>query len=557
MGHGQGSSGAGVARTAAALALLAGFWLATAALVVGLAALGVAGLLDRSTWPFGLVGSVLMLGGAVVVVRGLLSLDRRAARHGGRGTPSGRSRTGADRRSAFAAGLVVEVGPRDEPGLWAEVRATALAVGVRVPDRLALVPEVTAWVAERPRLLGLRRRQVTLGLGVGMLAVQRVSELRAVLAHELGHLAHRHGRLHLAMLRTRTAMLRTSEELGVSPAGRLWGSYASTYSRLVSAIWQRQELEADARAVRLCGQRAAVAGLESVAISAHVLASLLQRFVVPLWGAGRHPDELYGGLRQLLLDPAARPSLDRLRVAAWREPTDPHGSHPGLGLRLAAIAALPDRPVPFDATPARSLLCDPDAAEHDTAALLSWASTGGDTVPTTWAEAAGLVYGPARERAAAALATATMAVTGDWRAGHPRHTLEVLAAGRHAELAAKLVPELGVAPAHPPPPDQAAALAVLRECLEDAVAAELVRAGTCTWAFSWPHLAVPAGGPAWTAPDELARLVAAAADPVQARAGAAIALRRRLAAATGGGQGQARAAIGDHPAVRPAGQGGR
>jgi Zn-dependent protease with chaperone function len=542
MGHGQGSSGAGVARTAAALALLAGFWLAAAALIVGLAALGVAGLLDRSTWPLGLVGSVLMLGVAGAMVRGLLSLDARAARHGGPGTP----------------GLVVEVGPRDEPDLWAEVRATALAVGVRVPDRLTLVPEVTAWVAERPRLLGLRRRQVTLGLGVGMLAVQRVSELRAVLAHELGHLAHRHGRLHLAMLRTRTAMLRTREDLGVSLAGRLWGSYASTYSRLVSAIWQRQELEADARAVQLCGQRAAVAGLESVAISAHVLTSLLQRFVVPLWRAGRHPDELYGGLRQLLLDPAARPGLDRLRAAAWREPTDPHGSHPGLGLRLAAIAALPDRPVPFDATPARSLLRDPDAAEQGTAALLSWASTGGDTVPTTWAEAAGLVYGPARERAAAALATATMAVTGDWRAGHPRHTLDVLAAGRHAELAAKLVPELGVAPAGPPPPDQTAALAVLRECLEDAVAAELVRAGRCTWAFSWPHLAVPAGGPAWTAPDELARLVAAAADPVQAtRAGAAAALRRRLSAATGGGQGQARAAIGDHPAAHPADQAGR
>ena len=118
-----------------------------------------------------------------------------------------------------------------------------------------------------------RRRGAVLGVGMGMLAVQRVSELRAVLGHEMGHLAGGHGRLRSLLLRARHGMLWALDDMGGSPAARLLAAYVRAYFRVTSGIWQVQEREADTRAVEACGRRAIVGGLESVAIASHALRS--------------------------------------------------------------------------------------------------------------------------------------------------------------------------------------------------------------------------------------------------------------------------------------------
>ena len=69
------------------------------------------------------------------------------------------------------------------------VRALADEVGTRPPDRIVMVNNVNAYVHEFGPLLGLLRGRRTLAIGAPLLDALDVSQLRAVLGHELGHFA--------------------------------------------------------------------------------------------------------------------------------------------------------------------------------------------------------------------------------------------------------------------------------------------------------------------------------------------------------------------------------
>src|SRR5215470_10458583 len=79
-----------------------------------------------------------------------------------------------------------EVREADHPRLFAEIRAIAAATGQRMPDHVYLVPEVNAFVAQRGGIMGIGSRRV-MGIGLPLMRTLQVDELRAVLAHEMGH----------------------------------------------------------------------------------------------------------------------------------------------------------------------------------------------------------------------------------------------------------------------------------------------------------------------------------------------------------------------------------
>src|SRR4051794_13002250 len=293
----------------------------------------------------------------------------------------------------------VDLDPAVEAAVWTEVHAAAAAVGARLPDRIFLVPGVTVFVRGPTRLPP--HRSTALGLGMGLLTVTRVGELRAVLAHELGHVGTVEGELHGVLVRGRISLLR----LALETTGRVRRpvrAWAGWYARLVAGIWRGQELATDARAVELCGRDATAAGIEATALAGPVFDHLIERFTRPLWSAGRHPADLYGGLHTLLLTPGRAGEVRTLKAALLREPTSPYGTHPALGDRLAAITALPGARVPFDERPATLLLTDPATAERLLSERMGEAAAGQPTTPVSWADAAAAVYGPAPEREAAA-----------------------------------------------------------------------------------------------------------------------------------------------------------
>lgn len=101
-----------------------------------------------------------------------------------------------------------EITEDEQPALFAEIRAIAAATGQQMPVHVYVVAEVNAFVAQRGGLMGFGSRRV-MGIGTPLLRVLQVDELRAVLAHEMGHFYGGDTRLGPWIYKTRGALART------------------------------------------------------------------------------------------------------------------------------------------------------------------------------------------------------------------------------------------------------------------------------------------------------------------------------------------------------------
>lgn len=158
-------------RAAAAGAALAGFLLAYLGLLgwfgwTGVQLVWSAIVVKEHPWGFA-------AGGAALVIAGVLasSFVRRRPRPSLDGP--------------------LELTAAEQPTLLAFVRRVAAEVGAPPPDRVLVTAAVTAYVVHEPgRWWRLERSRRTLMLGLGMIAGLDLRELKALLAHELGHLGH-------------------------------------------------------------------------------------------------------------------------------------------------------------------------------------------------------------------------------------------------------------------------------------------------------------------------------------------------------------------------------
>lgn len=245
----------------------------------------------------------------------------------------------------------------DAPSLFDEVADVARRLGVRPPEeiRLAFLPccGVVAWRKGRALLLGLP-----------LLDVLSRLELRAVLAHELAHLARGD-----ATWSARS--LRFVEDLGRAlddPAGRSWGPLRAwaglcrgVAARLVGPISRGQEARADRAAAAVAGGRAAASSLVKVAIVQPLFRELLDH----LGPARAGSVNLYAAFRDLW-DRLPPPLIDamRLRLLTVVEGS-PASPHPPLPDRVAALLEYPEgAEVGPDDRRAVALLADPDWLEE-------------------------------------------------------------------------------------------------------------------------------------------------------------------------------------------------
>ncbi|HEX7168010.1 MAG TPA: M48 family metallopeptidase, partial [Acidimicrobiales bacterium] len=136
----------------------------------------------------------------------------------------------------------VEVPPDAEPELHAEVRRLAQIAGTEPPDRIAVVADVNAYVREFGPLLGMVRGKRTLAIGVPLLDVLDVSELRAVLAHEMGHFAGGDTRLGPIAYRTELALHKLVESLAGNWVASIFYAYWKFQHRVSARVVRGQEL---------------------------------------------------------------------------------------------------------------------------------------------------------------------------------------------------------------------------------------------------------------------------------------------------------------------------
>jgi Zn-dependent protease with chaperone function len=169
---------------ALALALVAGLGLLTFHVVTGPGTAAVGAKL-------GVITGVL----AVAVLRAAFLVERR-----GDDAPDG-----------------VPVARHEEPELWALVDEVSAELGVRPPDDLRLVEDVNAFVHQDTRLLGLVGGRRHMGIGLPLLEVLTVDQLRGVIGHELGHYAGGDTRVSALVHRAGATVARTSQHLGRRP----------------------------------------------------------------------------------------------------------------------------------------------------------------------------------------------------------------------------------------------------------------------------------------------------------------------------------------------------
>ena len=311
------------------------------------------------TYYFGMtVGSsaLLLLGGFVPVVRGWLEND--VERWGDITRVLGGVNVSNETQDPDG-----DLGPvlakSDAPRLFSMVELVARRLGVKPPGqiRLTYLPccGVVAWNRDRCRALII---------GLPLLRVLSQAEIRAVVAHELAHLARGD-----ATRAARSARFIEGLELALDRSGHLargplgaWASFCYRLgSRLIEPVARGQESRADRLSASIAGGGVASSALVKVAMVQPLFREVLERY------DPTNPEipNLYAFFRTFWYRlPAEVHTEMRLRILTERHHNqDPE--HPPLPDRLASLQAYPDHPpVNGDALPATSFLGDLEVIEQ-------------------------------------------------------------------------------------------------------------------------------------------------------------------------------------------------
>ncbi|HEX6704992.1 MAG TPA: M48 family metallopeptidase [Albitalea sp.] len=236
----------------------------------------------------------------------------------------------------------VRLAPADAPVLFEDLRVLATQLGAPPIHELRLTGDFNAAAIEAPvRWQPWRKRRV-LVLGVPLLALAGTSTVRAVIAHELGHFSHRHGRLGQWIYRARLGWLSyaasTIESVGLLERGAAYfaGWFAPRFSALSFTYSRRCEYEADAfgaAVVGPVGMASALLTIDAVgdrwrAMADRELPRLVREQIAP-------PASWLAHVRQqVLTQPPQAQEWERLRARG----STPDDTHPSLAERLSALA---------------------------------------------------------------------------------------------------------------------------------------------------------------------------------------------------------------------------
>ena len=255
------------------------------------------------------------------------------------------------------------------PKLRALIDDVARSLGEKPPDELYLLADVNAFAARRGAIFGVGGRRL-IGIGLPLLSALEEDEIRAVIAHEIGH--HLSGDVLLGPFLHRTRMA-VAVALDRLEGSSFWlhlpfALYGRVFLRLTRQVSREQELAADSVSRRVTGADAAARTLVAVERLAPRWTVYFHNEVLPLVDSGHRPP-LLEGFRRFLAESELREDVTRvLKRALERGPRD-HDTHPPLEERLAALGFdRVTRPPPTGS--ALSLLDSVERAERDALDLI-------------------------------------------------------------------------------------------------------------------------------------------------------------------------------------------
>jgi Zn-dependent protease with chaperone function len=320
-------------RALCALALLAGFYVL---------ATGVAGILVLLPFAMYRYGhridarlAIVCLGGAFTILRASIFVPRPAFHAPG-----------------------PEIHADEQPELFALIRDVAARMKTRMPAHVYMIPDVNAFVAEVGGFLGVGSTRV-MGIGLGLLHVDDVSNLKATLAHEFGHYAGGHTRLGGVVYAARAAIANVVESLGDRALSKPFELYGRFYLRITRALGRAQELEADRAGIEIAGREAHVDGLRVEGRGGLLFPAFIRSEIAPLIEANMCPSSLYAGFRRFV-DGAPAVDVDQ---ALESRTAGPYDTHPVFSDRIAFAATVPDPATARDRRPAIAIVRRPEEME--------------------------------------------------------------------------------------------------------------------------------------------------------------------------------------------------
>lgn len=245
----------------------------------------------------------------------------------------------------------------DAPQLFATIDAVGRRLGVRPPGqvRLTYLPccGVVAWGRSRALIIGLP-----------LFRVLTQGELRAVIAHELAHLARGD-----ATRAARSARFVETLELAIDREGHhlfgplgAWARFClREASRLIEPVARSQETRADRLSAAVAGGSAAASALVKVA----VIQPLFRELLAAYDPADEESLNLYAFFRAFWyrLPPETHTAMRLSVLTRQHDGFDP--AHPPLSDRISALQACPDPAgLNGDSQPAITFLGDPEIFEQ-------------------------------------------------------------------------------------------------------------------------------------------------------------------------------------------------
>ena len=231
------------------------------------------------------------------------------------------------------------VHPADEPELFRTLDEVAAATAQAMPAEVYFVNDVNAFVTQRGGVMGLGSRRV-MGLGLPLMQALTIQEFKGVLAHEFGHYSSGDVGLGPWIYKTRGAIGRTIEHLADNILQKIFIWYGSLFLRITHAISRRQEFVADAVAARTVGPGVMMSALRKVRGAAMAFDGYWHGELGAVIGSGYLPPLSQGFARFLKAEPVATRVRSIIAEAEKSDQTDPFDTHPALGERLTALAAL-------------------------------------------------------------------------------------------------------------------------------------------------------------------------------------------------------------------------
>lgn len=302
-----------------------------------------------------------------------------------------------------------ELAETEAPALFDEIRSIAAATGQAAPAHVYAVDDVNAFVTERGGVMGVGSKRV-MGLGLPLLEVLTLGELRAVIAHEFGHFHGGDTKLGPWIYKTRAAVGRTIVNLARAHEATAefshifgfvmgivrapFGWFGTVFMRITQAISRAQEHGADALAARVVGSAPLAEGLKKVHAASFAYRAYFENEVAPMFEAGYRPPIAEGYRRFARVERTASAMATAVEDELRDGEQDEFDSHPPLRERVTAAAALAMPAVRDDGRAALGLIADVDRLEARIAAhmvseshrlaAIAWEDTAARVLEPSW-----------------------------------------------------------------------------------------------------------------------------------------------------------------------------